>query len=466
MGWIKRRLPTKRWKRGALYAVSTLLVAGAADMGLVQYWRRIEISPETTRVVGPLNEAGTPDYITALNEKYGKGVTEENNAAGLLLKVMGMTASELSAPELKTDTQRKTPKAEIVDFLAWVRAAPNKEGLPSEVDAYRLEGDIRRSPWKGSEHPAWARWLDDQARGLADVRRAVERPRLYVPLGTPQTRPGDIASAINSENNLWDGERVIYGALLASAMRRAGEGDSAGFREDILAAMKLARLIGNGPMLLNVIAGHAIEGAAVRVVRVAATTPGVLSAGECRKLLAEMDAVGPIPGLVEVWDCQVRWLVLDSLCSYAKEGSAVIESPPEPTRLATIAAAILPVNFNAQMRQANGAMDECLAALRLPTYAARMARLRAIRARYASAKGLLVTDYPHLYYMPLFASIDDKAYFLYERARAEGDLARVALGLTAYRGERRAYPEKLEELKAAGILREVPRDGFSDGPLV
>ena len=47
------------------------------------------IGPDTTRIMGPLRANGTVDYITALNEKMGRGVDAERNAAVVLARVVG-----------------------------------------------------------------------------------------------------------------------------------------------------------------------------------------------------------------------------------------------------------------------------------------------------------------------------------------------------------------------------------------
>ncbi len=474
MGWLKRRLPKKRWKRVALYAISTLLIVAAADMGLVQYWRRIQISPETTRVVAPLNEAGTPDYITALNEKYGRGVTEENNAAGLLLKARVRTL-----PGEPAAARYYPLEPVIVGFPLWLHETANKVPSDEEVnEASQQFAAMRRSPWKTAEHPVWARWLDSQAKGLADARRAAERPKLFVPLAPRQIRPGGAVEVMDNAWLITHALRFIGWELVTDGMRRAGDGNTAGFREDIMAAMKLARLVGNGQTVMHVASGYSIEEVAVRAVRASATTPGMLSAEECRKLLAEMESVGPLPGLEDVVGGQMRWEVLDTLCGVAHDGLAAYDASRRvdqcrsilgfavPAWSVSLAFMLAPVHYNAQLRQANAVVDEHVAALRLPTYSARQAAYQAILARHNWDVNVL-TESGHLYYIPLGEIVGRSGIvFLEQRAHTEGDLARVALALAAYRSEHGAYPEKLDGLKEAGILREVPRDGFSDAPLV
>ena len=80
--------PRRKHRRRNLL-IALLLVAGLL---VWNYWpSRIEIivSPETTYITGPLNDDGTVNYVAYLDKKYAKGVTAENNAAPLLMRVIG-----------------------------------------------------------------------------------------------------------------------------------------------------------------------------------------------------------------------------------------------------------------------------------------------------------------------------------------------------------------------------------------
>jgi len=57
----------------------------------------ITISKETTYIAGPLRKDGYVDYVAALNEHFGRGVTPENNAAVLLWRAAG--PAEIPKPD-------------------------------------------------------------------------------------------------------------------------------------------------------------------------------------------------------------------------------------------------------------------------------------------------------------------------------------------------------------------------------
>src|SRR4051812_35217978 len=69
--------------------VALLWVTSAVAQTSAPTTRPFAPSKETTVVVGPLRQGGTIDYVAALNELCGKGVTRENNLAVPLLEAMG-----------------------------------------------------------------------------------------------------------------------------------------------------------------------------------------------------------------------------------------------------------------------------------------------------------------------------------------------------------------------------------------
>ena len=72
-------------------SISALLSVVAAD--LLGHPKQPDIgftiSKEITVITAPLRPDGFPDYLAALNERYGKGVTPDNNAAVLIWRAVG-----------------------------------------------------------------------------------------------------------------------------------------------------------------------------------------------------------------------------------------------------------------------------------------------------------------------------------------------------------------------------------------
>jgi hypothetical protein len=139
----------------------------------------IVVSEETTIYTEPLRPDGTVDYAAALNAKYGKGVTAENNLAVGLLDLYGVTL--LGEAESLAELRRidpgfvrrverlletklpETPVARWTELDAFVEALPD-EKLP---EAYR---EIRRA--QATERAAW----DEQLPGWEEFEESAEPP--------------------------------------------------------------------------------------------------------------------------------------------------------------------------------------------------------------------------------------------------------------------------------------------------
>ncbi len=479
MGWIKKRLPRKRWKRVLLYIASTLLMATAADMALVQYGRRITIAPDTTGITAPLTPNGMPDYVAALNAEFGRGVTPENNAAPLMMQIYG-TADAPEEWREKVLPQLGLPVAgasSMIDPLPpWLM---QENQTQADWDEETL---VKGEPWKSMDHPRWATWLDQQEPMLAKVQLAAKREHYFVP-----KIPGRYFISIGE----WQSSRgTMFEAGSANLMRCAGDGNWEEFQREALAAMKLGRLMTRSDTIVDYAMGIALNMRGTKAI-IAAAKPGIMPATQARELLAIIEALQPSARPDPVYDHFVRWELLDDFCygslhgierldarlawNRASEAAAGSDSPqvPEPSTSWSKRALglIMPLNIDQAMRDVNERMDRLVHAMRLPTFAQRQAAWAISEhewEQYSGTRSLLFTRQPAAAVMEMSGGFKSAGSILIleQRARTDEDMAKVALGLLIYRAQAGAYPEKLDALRAAGILRDVPLDGFSDKPFV
>jgi len=117
----------------------------------------VTISTETTRITAPLKPSGYPDYLAALNQAMSKGVTPENNAVVLLLRMGGPKLIEGPAEEIYRRLQIE-PLPEhgdyLVDMRTYLHSHPdyvkfklyqfNADGLDKIVDAMKERLDTAR----------------------------------------------------------------------------------------------------------------------------------------------------------------------------------------------------------------------------------------------------------------------------------------------------------------------------------
>ena len=142
---------------------------------------------------------------------------------------------------------------------------------------------ITRRPWTGDEFPIHAAWLAENDPHLNVVVAATNRPRFYAPWVAPRDELGALQFILLP---LTQCSREVAGALHARAMFRLGAGKVDEAWQDLLACHRLARLVWQGPCLVNVGCASGIETDALRGDAVLAHE-AKLSAEQSRRFAAE-----------------------------------------------------------------------------------------------------------------------------------------------------------------------------------
>lgn len=295
--------------------------------------RRVKISRSTTFLTEPVGEDGMVDYVAAIRQKYGKGVTPQNNAAPLLLRIIG-------PPPWETDTQATRPDAASVGE-PWVRLMKYLDKIPPDVlprpakgtprpSKYDLEDrvhemiqrdadfspeflgmledgmlrDVLRyrhlpratsAPWRAEEFPVIAAWLEVNRHRVALVPAATQRPRYYIASDWAVAKITDFdAPTVHRLGALQD----IGEALACQAMLQVRNGQLAEAWSNVLAGHRLSRLLaGQGAIPGERIVSMRIENHVARAAQGLATS-GRLSAGQAREYLGHLQALGPLPAVM------------------------------------------------------------------------------------------------------------------------------------------------------------------------
>jgi len=486
MAWIP--LPKKKWKRALLLVPCVGITLVALDLALVQYWLHVTISTATTGLDHPLNASGTPDYVTALNQHFGEGVTPDDNALVPLLKVLG---TDYFTPKQRDKlfelglAGSSTASPQYIRFDQWAQQLPPAQ-RPSSKDIDDQDTKMGQLPWRRQDKPLWWQWLGAEQQALADVRLAVRKPRLYVPWAPAQDHvhgligdPLDAESPLSSAMPVLTGGRMLATILRADAFHCAGESDWPHYREDILAMCRLSRLINQGPTLIAVLVAVAIDAMASSTVR-DTLAAGAMPADQANVLLSELNKLEPVGSTARAFDTAERWLELDD-CAYAAQigfagwhakqlkikdfAGTFGSADPSPGVSWQIAAWTIPVNFNRSMREVNTIYDRLTAAASLPTYQDRFNALTQITHQYSlpdpSASDLLTRPT-----RVLLGDMDTlpKCLILAQRSQAQHDMALIMLALNIFHDSHHAYPLALDDLKNQNILSPFPIDGFTDKP--
>jgi hypothetical protein len=348
-----------------VYGLPVVLLA--LDMGLVRWWRRVPVGVETTRVT-VVNGEGYPDYLGWINDKYGAGVTRENNAAVGLLEVTGYAGDPavLRAMGMGEARPKKLLGVSAADYL-WKRGV--KLSSLGDLRAFQQEERALLSkPWKADAHPMWAAWVDTQAPALAVLHEAAKRERFYVPVITADGRlrgagPGALEETDSGYfNALWSNQATIRDALLLRAQMEAGRGDWIGFRADVMDLLNLARLLGTGWSQAESYVEDQWEADAMRAVGGATETMPLEEAAWWVKAL---EGVGKTGDTARSFNEFLRFRDLDRLAKMARQGLAEHpdwseESWPwfvTDSRVGPVVRMLWPVNYASYARDVNGWYD-------------------------------------------------------------------------------------------------------------
>ena len=452
-----------------LWGLAVVLIAGAG----IAWWLwprkyKLTVSRETTVLLGPLNPDGTVNYVAALNQMYGQGVTPENNAAVLLIQatgrrvLLGKAASRV-LKELGIEALPATGNyfVELVNFVPGLPASSPAGGVKTKDLQGRAEIEFRKAikePWRADDYPVIAKWLQANAEPLSLVLAATRRPRYHLPF-VAASDPPCLLDVVRPYVGLY---REIARALATRAMLHAGEGRIDEAISDLLALHRLGRLLGQGGRLLERLVGVIADGAASEV-SVALATGGELSAAQARRLLGGLEAPAPIHDVVEAVDKAERFFFLDAVTGEARR-SWTGHHGNDGVKINT--------DWDKLLRRFNYWHDMQVTAMRKPTFAERAAAAASFKSafdQYADtlrkrAKWRLGLQNPGDYLFSIGFVSCTETCCKYDLETMSIRLAKVAVALAAWKAEKGEYPEELSEV-APEYVKKLPQDICADGPL-
>jgi hypothetical protein len=337
----------------------------------------IIISRETTFITGPLCEDGSVDYLAAINERYSRGVTPENNAVVALLQAVGpgviakpvrerffqMLGVAMPSEEgpyfvdfetyflrKRNPSQRPRTATQRIESSMQGIAELMKEGLDANSDkpaAPKREPSAEETastqwfriidePWRKDEFPIAAGWLEANRKPLDLMVAATKRPRFYAPL--PRLRPSQeeiAADPFGWIEAVWPmttiARREWARALRARAMFHIGEGKAEEAWQDLLACHRLVRLADQGSLDIfeqSLVRGIEEETLRGDVALVALAEEGKLTAEQGRRFAAAFRSLPPLAKSAEKLDWGERLVHLEAV--YAAAGRSLAEPAMPP----------------------------------------------------------------------------------------------------------------------------------------
>lgn len=494
MKWLKRR---RTWVIG-IFALVLL-------SGVIWYQKntladqpKITVSKQTTFITEPLKADGLPDYEKALDERYRKGITPENNAAIPFWQAFGPKSipkplreelfNRLGIEDLPEDGEYFVALSEFAEN-------PSEYGVPISKDAF-YDQDLYAAdkPWTKAELPAVAHWIEINEKPLERILQASRRKRFYSPF-LELRASGSIVVDDSTDLALFRAERETYRILLRRAMMRFGEGEIRAAKDDLLACHRLTRLYSQyetNMSLLVAIAGTASACEGDKILM----DSGKLSLRELLAYERQLRSLGPLPGFADSTNDFERLSTLDSIIRFARigtaedegiEATALVDDPSEDLkrvwnrRQRFIRLKML--DWNTVLQSVNDKFDEAVKVYQEPEYQVRLKQIRRLEEETERLQDqtLELEDYAgdwwiseadrqgatNWFTQKLMRDTAERVRHMTQaegRSRMRYKIELLALSLCAYRAENGEFPESLNSL-IPRYVQKIPMDFFSGKPL-
>jgi DNA primase len=119
-----RQLPgDKLWRSGMLMSnvamfLSIVIVYGLLAGGCSEEQPLILVSEETTWIMGPIDELGMVDYVSAMNQRFSEDIDADQNAMALYARVIGLDPDD-------------NPFHQVIETACVTKEVLDAKGLPS-----------------------------------------------------------------------------------------------------------------------------------------------------------------------------------------------------------------------------------------------------------------------------------------------------------------------------------------------
>ena len=450
----------------------------------------IEVAEDTTVLTQPLLEDGTVDYFSVVNERFGQGVTPENNAMVGYVRAFG-------------------PPPFPESFLRKYFAALGIEPLPEEghyvlgsynyIQSLELSGEeleeVRaqfdavvndtQPCWLPEAYPHVAVWIHENDAALEEIVTASRLPHCYGPLVVNDYWESDA-------NALGYAETLPYGAIVRNSMSalttrarmKAGEGDIAGALADLAAARRFARHLGATPFVINSLVSTGLESKVLESQQ-AVFSEASLTLEQVRKYRQQLEELPARRALSEILDYEDRYYALDCFVRMSRDGPRVLQfhgARRSPSRQLSLSwdTTFQQADWNRVLRQVNGYHDRFVAAISLEDYQQAKEELQRIDDQVrdlnqAMRSGFWTPFWSRPYEEVLAdgivaAFLDTQGaamHYLEYKAHNQANerLSLLAGALAEYKLTEGNYPEQLAGL-VPHYLAEVPSDPFTGNAFV
>ena len=453
---------------------------------------KFSIDRETTYVTGPLDSEGYINYVAALNERLGQGITPDKNANALLWKALGpRPGGERMPPEYFKALGIEEPPEHGDYFIGLRSFVKDHLNLNSgEWEAVDNQHDnASQRAWAARDYPHIAAWLKVNAKPLAVVVEASKRSEYFNPLAARQKdkeahgdRLIDSLLGVSVQRS-----RELESALSSRAMLRVGEGKFDDVWQDLLACHRLARLVGRGPFLIDALVGLALDGIASKA-DLAYIECASLTTKQVQDQLKELRRLAPMPAMADKIELGERCFFLDYVQLRRRAGIGFMDffagESLSKKPGSEMVKALEKIDWESALRSGNLWFNRQVAALRHKERVTREKEIAKVEEDFQAWKTDVLGPAKLLKFVLKRETRDNelakafgnvqvvlitetalKVQTAYDRLAQSQRNLYLAFALAAYRSDTGRHPAKLDEL-APKYIDEIPDDHFSGKPLV
>jgi hypothetical protein len=440
----------------------------------------IVVARDTTYITAPLRADGLPDYERYFLELDRQGVTPENNAAVPFWKAFwppdieprfhDAMRAELGLAEIPPANERlerlysETNDRRVREWLT------NQKIDTETIDVDEVIALAVDHSWTAAQFPPLAKWVKANQKPIDLLVEASRRPRFYSP--SPTLLDDQVDALVSVLLPGAQNAREAARALAARAMLNVGENHLDNAWTDLMAMHRLARLIAQGPTLVEQLVGMAINQMASNGTLVLLDSDR-LTIELAQRIKNDLDRLSPIPNVVQCMNEGERLMALDSVFEMRRNGFESIAGErglKKPNRQLVRA-----IDWNIVLRRVNHWYDRLVAAAGDPRTTIRRKAIEKLDADL-EAEGrhpkkpayLICAVFSRNLRSELVGSIisclmipaTHAAITAENRTNTSQQLTRLAAALALYRIQHKNYPANLQEL-VPGVVEKLPVDHFN-----
>lgn len=471
----------------------------------------LDVEPETTHIVSPLDSENFIDYIGAGNARLSDDVDPEDNWEVVIRRAFGPLGWD-EASDAKYYRRLGIPPVPAIPelgsyFQPLAGLGPNvpEAHKKRQQQFWDIEG-----PWRAEDYPESAEWLRMQSEIWDRLEAGSHVSRYYIPrvmsaeahaakVGTlnaffsaagkssdsSERAAAAVAQALvggfRTEvaplsrwhvNEMTQQTREFGRVLKIRFYLRLGEGDIPAAQSDLLAIHRIARLSSQG-MLTEWMLGIALEYMALHG-DAALLASGKMPQEACASHLAKLSQLPPLVEAKEQLELACRPIGLDALQFSARRHQEAYELLQSEGASRSLRSAFAKIDWNQAMRIFNRRCDELDAAMQHTDAVERIKRAAQAGPQSRSHKDQELLEEMQQAAEETGDLTEFMAEFYFDRhmfnlAKTESrhqaylEVVRTAYASYLHRFDHGSFPTTLEALLPT--LKELPIDPFSGKPI-